>query len=353
MQFAIFDEVNAVEGQTPTQVYNAHLDQMVLAEKLGFHSYWIAEHHFSDHRMAPHPNLILAASARETSRLLIGNMVNVLPFHNPVRVAEETAMLDQLTGGRLQVGIGRGVQPPEFRRLRVNMAESREMFLEAAAMLRQLWTTRGATSTGRYWSYEDVTIMPPVLQQPHPPLWFTGLSEESAQWASEQGLPFATTFLSPDETAAVGEEYRRRFRPSAMNPRPHFTVMRHVYVSDSRESARREVGHVYDQLFHRFLDVALTSASNVPDSYKSYPVRHARLGAMNLDQLIEEGLVLFGSPDDVAQGVADLQRRGADMLMLWPSPQNVEPKYVTKCLELFAREVLPRFATAAYNSSPA
>src|SRR5581483_4025417 len=98
------------------------------------------------------------------------------------------------------------------------------------AMLKQLWTTPGATSQGRYWSYEDVTIMPAVLQRPHPPLWFTGLAAESSRWAAEQGLPFATTFLSPDETEAVGAEYRRRYQPSAMHPRPHFTVMRHVYV---------------------------------------------------------------------------------------------------------------------------
>jgi len=343
VQFAIFDEVNAVADQMPTQVYHAHLDQVALAEELGFHSYWFAEHHFSDHRMAPSPNLLLAAAARETSRILLGNMVNVLPFHNPVRLAEECAMLDQLTGGRLQVGIGRGVQPPEFRRLHVNMAASREMFLEAADMLRQLWTTPRATSSGRYWQYEDVTIMPPVRQQPHPPLWFTGISHESSQWAAGQGLPFVTTFLSPDETQAVGADYRQRFQPNGSNGAPHFTVMRHLYVSESMDSARREVGQVYDRLFHAWLDVALTSASNVPDSYKSYPERHARLGAMNLDQLLAEGLVLVGSPDDVARGIEDLARRGADMFMLWVSPQDVPPELVTKCLRLFAGEVMPRF----------
>ena len=95
-------------------MYDDHLRQIVLSEELGFTSYWFAEHHFDTYRMAPHPNLLIAAAARETSRLQLGNMVTVLPFHNPVRVAEEQAMLDHLTNGRLQVGIGRGVQPPEF-----------------------------------------------------------------------------------------------------------------------------------------------------------------------------------------------------------------------------------------------
>src|SRR5829696_7661769 len=170
MQFGMFDEVNAVAGRTPAQVYDDHLRQVVVSEELGFHSYWFAEHHFGEHRMAPHPNLLIAAAARETADLLLGNMVSVLPFHHPVRVAEEQAMLDHLTEGRLQVGIGRGVQPPEFRRLHVEMRESRQMFEESYEALVKLWTAPPASHSGHYWSFEDITIMPPTRQRPYPPL---------------------------------------------------------------------------------------------------------------------------------------------------------------------------------------
>lgn len=350
MDFAVFDEVNVVAAQSPEAVYHSHIDQVLKAEELGFHSYWFAEHHFATHRAAPSPNLMLAAAARETSKILLGNMVNVLPFHNPVRLAEECAVLDQLTGGRLQVGVGRGVQPPEFRRLRVDMAKSREMFLESVGMLKQLWTHPGASRVGEYWSYEDVTIMPPVRQRPHPPLWFTGLSRESMLWAAENGLPFASTFHSPEAMKAMATEYKERFRPSEQCSEPVFVVMRHLYVGESMQEARRDVGHVYDRLFRAWLDVALTSESGVPDSYKSYPKMHARLGAMGLDELIAEGIVLFGGPEDVAAGVEGVHEQGADVLMIWVAPEDVLPEFALKCLELFAAEVMPRFTGAAIAS---
>jgi luciferase family oxidoreductase group 1 len=344
MDFGIFDEVNAIDGVAPSDVYDAHLEQVGSADRLGYHSYWFAEHHFSDHRLSPSPNLLLAAAANRTDRILLGNMVNVLPFHEPVRLAEECAMLDHLSRGRLQVGIGRGVQPLEFSRQGRDMAASRKMFVESAEMLQHVWTTPGATRTGDHWRYEDVTLMPPVVQQPHPPMWFTGMSEASMRWAAEGGLPFVSSFLSNDELEALGDEYRKSFRPTERNPEPYFAVMRHVYVSDSLESAREEVGHVYERLFSAWLDVALTDSSKVPDSYKSYPAMHRRLGAMTLDDLLAEGLVLFGSPDDVARGVSDLERRNIDMLLLWVSPKEVPPELVDRCIETFATAVMPRFS---------
>lgn len=350
MEFAIFDELSTVEGAAQGEIYDAHLDMVALAEQHGFHSYWFAEHHFGADRAAPSPNLMLAAASRVTSRILLGNMINVLPFHNPVRLAEETAMLDHLTGGRLQFGIGRGVRPPEFRRYKVDMGSSREMFAESYEMHRQLWTTDGASATGKYWSYEDVTIVPSVLQKPYPPIWCTGMSRESTLWAAAQGLPFVTSFLGPDETQALGEAYRASFKPSEQYPEPLFGVMRHMYISDSFEQARQEVGHVYDRLFHAWLDVALTSQSKVPESYKAYPERHVRLGNMNLAQLRDEGLVLFGGKEEVAEAVADNQRRGADLLMLWVSPFGVSTDLAARCVERFADEVMPLFDSPAAES---
>jgi len=347
MEFAIFDELSTVEGEEQAQTYEEHLQMVVLAEQLGFHSYWFAEHHFGTDRAAPSPNLMIAAASQLTSQILLGNMINVLPFHHPVRLAEETAMLDHLTNGRVQFGIGRGVRPPEFRRYMVDMNLSREMFTESFDMHRQLWTTPGASARGTYWSYEDVTIVPSVLQKPYPPVWCTGMSVESVRWAAEQGLPYATSFLSTEETRALGEEYREAFRPSERWPVPCFVVMRHLYLSDSMSSARAEVGHVYNRLFHAWLDVALTSHTGVPESYKALPERHVRLGNMNLDQLLEEGLVLFGGRDEVSEGVAQHRELGADLLLLWVSPWGVPVERAAASLERFAHEVMPEFKAVA------
>lgn len=344
MQFGIFDEVNAIPGVDTADVYAAHVNQAATADRLGYHSYWFAEHHFSDHRLSPSPNLLLALLAANTEQILLGNMVNVLPFHEPVRLAEECAMLDHLSRGRLQVGVGRGVQPLEFSRQGRDMAISREMFLESIEMLKDLWVNEGATRSGDFWRYEDVSLMPPVLQRPHPPIWFTGMSTTSMEWAAENGLPFVSSFLNDEELTELGAKYREQFRPSPEHPEPYFAVMRHMYLSESMETAREEVGHIYGRLFSAWLDVALTDAKNVPLSYKDYPTMHQRLGAMNLDDLLEEGLVLFGGPKDVAARVEDLEGRGIDMLLLWVSPKEVKPELVDRCLTGFATEVMPQFA---------
>ncbi len=353
MEFAIFDEVNNIDGLTPAEVYEAHLSQVELAERLGYHSYWFAEHHFNDHRMAPSPNILLAAAAQRTSSMLLGNMVNVLPFHNPLRLAEECAMLDHLTHGRLQVGIGRGVQPKEFKGYNVEMGKSREMFQESVAMLKQAWTQTNTAAAGNYWRYDDVTLMPPVLQTPHPPLWFTGLSRESAEWAGANGLPFSSAFLSVEEFEELGIIYRECYRPSPQWPKPIYAVMRHVYVSETMSAARAEVGEVYDRLFHQWLNIALTSQKGVLASYASYPSRHARLGAMNLDELLAEKIIFFGGPDDVAGGLDDLRARGVDMFFLWFSPQGVHPDLAEKCLRQFAADVMPKFTSTEQSTAAA
>lgn len=350
MQFGIFDEVNNIDGMTPAEVYEAHLSQVELAEQLGYHSYWFAEHHFNDHRMAPSPNLLLAAVAQRTSSILIGNMVNVLPFHNPVRLAEECAMLDHLTNGRLQVGIGRGVQPGEFKGYGLDMGLSREMFRESYSILQKAWTGAGTSGEGDYWGYKDVTLMPPVRQRPHPPVWFTGLSHESAEWAGAEGLPFTSAFLSVEESQELGDVYRGCYQPSPQWPKPIYAVMRHIYVSETMDAARAEVGHVYDRLFHQWLNIALTSQKGVSASYASYPSRHARLGAMNLDELLAEKIIFFGGPDDVSTGLDDLRNRGVDMFFLWFSPQGVHPDLAQKCLRQFAEEVMPNFKSPEVES---
>lgn len=116
---------------------------------------------------------------------------------------------------------------------------------------------------------------------------------------------------------------------------------------DSFDSAFLEVGALYDRLFSTWLNVSLTSRTNVPASYQAYPARHARLGGMNLAELMAEGLVLFGDADQVAAGIEDLESRGIDFLILWVSPKGIAPEYCDVCLVRFAERVMPRFQPAA------
>src|SRR5438105_10328685 len=146
---------------------------MVLAEELGFDSVWLTEHHYADYGLSAAPSPILATLAARTRRIRLGMAVYVIPFHHPLRLAEETATIDILSGGnRLIVGLGRGNRPLEFYGHRVPQEESRTRLEEGVAMLLQAWTQERVTFHGRHWQLDDVPVYPKPLTKPHPPLAF-------------------------------------------------------------------------------------------------------------------------------------------------------------------------------------
>ena len=238
-RFGVFNFVQVRESVSPADLYAQNLDEAQAAEDLGFDVLWYAEHHFSTYCLLPSPNVFLGAVAARTQRVRLGNMVNVLPFHNPVRVAAEAAMLDQLSRGRLDVGIGRGVQQQEFESLHVPMAESRDIFEEALEVVLGVWREPGFSYHGRYYQCDNVRLEPPLVQQPHPPLYFTATSPPSLEWAGRRGIPIAQIFAPLGAMAANRAAYRAA-RRAAGHPdvRDDFLPFRHVYVAESDAAAR-------------------------------------------------------------------------------------------------------------------
>ena len=157
MRFSIQNLLSLREGQSHAQVYANTLDECRLAEELGFHTVWLAEHHFSPYGIAPSLPVLAAAVARETRRVRIGTAVVVAPFAHPLRIAEECAMVDILSGGRLDFGIGRGYQPAEFRGLGISMDKTRERFDESLELIRRAWMDERCT-------FEDGNQLLAVLQ---------------------------------------------------------------------------------------------------------------------------------------------------------------------------------------------
>ena len=152
MRFSTQNLLSLREGQSHAQVYANTLDECRLAEELGFHTVWLAEHHFSPYGIAPSLGVLAAALARETRRVRIGTAVVVAPFIHPVRIAEEWAMVDILSGGRLDFGLGRGYQPAEFRGLAISMEKTRERFDESLELLRRAWTEERCTFEGEFYT---------------------------------------------------------------------------------------------------------------------------------------------------------------------------------------------------------
>jgi alkanesulfonate monooxygenase SsuD/methylene tetrahydromethanopterin reductase-like flavin-dependent oxidoreductase (luciferase family) len=172
MQIGLFHSIQWPEGSDQRDRYEQALTQACHADAVGFDSVWLTEHHFSRHGIVSDSLAVLGHLAARTSSVRLGTAVSVLPLHHPLRFAEAAATVDQLSGGRLDLGIGRGYQPGEFRGFGVDSAEKHDRFAEALDVLQRVWSADGPVShAGRYWSFEDAYPQPRPVQRPHPPLW--------------------------------------------------------------------------------------------------------------------------------------------------------------------------------------
>src|SRR6478735_5344750 len=200
VSFGVFDWID--RGTQPlSQLYEERLQLLVAAEEAGFFCYHLAEHHATPLGMAPSPALFLTAATQRTRRIRLGPLVYLLPLYNPLRLIEEVCMLDQLSGGRLELGVGRGVTPYELRYYGVDPADSRAIFNEALAVLLAGLTHERLTFEGRHYQYHDVPMELQPCQRPYPALWYPTHNLESVQYVARHGFNYVD--LGP--AAAVRE----------------------------------------------------------------------------------------------------------------------------------------------------
>jgi alkanesulfonate monooxygenase SsuD/methylene tetrahydromethanopterin reductase-like flavin-dependent oxidoreductase (luciferase family) len=199
--FLIPNEGHAVSA---AERYKRVLDMAEYANGKGYEAVWITEHHFSDHGYSANPLMLLSQVGHVAPDLRLGTGIVVLPLWHPLRLAEDIAILDVLTGGRVDVGIGRGYQPHEFTGLGVDVADSREQFNEAMEILLGAWTKEDFAYDGKFWKFPALTVLPRPLQQPHPPIWMAATSPPSIRAAVENGYHLCTG------TGAVPEEILQR-----------------------------------------------------------------------------------------------------------------------------------------------
>src|SRR5262249_26385409 len=184
MQFGLITLVDFFPNrQNELAYYRDTLDLMISAEKLGFDSAWVGEEHFYSIGICPSPQLFLTALARETTRLRLGTAVSLLPFENPLRKAEDFAMLDILSGGRLNFGAGGGIIYKHFEGFRVSMQESRARYEEALEIIERAWTQESFSYEGQFWQIPELSLSPKPLQKPHPPIYRGVVSPEAFEAA--------------------------------------------------------------------------------------------------------------------------------------------------------------------------
>ncbi len=188
MDFGTFLLLQSPNAQSHAEVFARGTEIAQTADRLGFDSIWCAEHHFSTYGYLSRPLMFATHLAAKTERIRVGSAVVVLPLHHPLIVAEEIATADILSGGRLDVGLGRGYQPYEFERLGQTLEESRGRFEESVDILLKSFTGEPFSYDGKYYKLDETSVFPVPLQKPHPPIWVVGQSPESIVATAKRGF---------------------------------------------------------------------------------------------------------------------------------------------------------------------
>ena len=220
-----------------TAVFDEGLSLWVEVEKLGFEGIFFSEHHFGL-SYSPSPNLLIAAIARQTNRLRLGTMGMVVPFYTPWRIVEEIAMLDHLTNGRLEIGFAAGV-PQELKRIGLSIDEARERFNKALEILDGALANPVISHKGKYWSFESLSLLPRMLQQPSPPKWTTVVSTGSAQKSAQRRSKICTGFESISRVTEIFDVYRAEASRLEWQVGPdHLAIRRNISISPNAAEAR-------------------------------------------------------------------------------------------------------------------
>lgn len=343
MRFGTFSYTQARPWVSERQSYEELIEQILFTEEAGFDEAWFAEHHHSDYGTLPSPNLIIAALAHRTRRLRLGNLVNVVPLHDPMRLAEECAMLDILTGGRLNVGLGRGVPRDDLKHgLDRDTAQAR--FEEGMEILLRAWSEESFSYSGKAWSYVDVSCRPRPLQRPHPPIYYGATSPDSPAMVARRGWNLALSRQPLANCARAIAAYRAE-RAALGEPAGggDTILVRDIYVAESDEQAWAEAAPEIVRFWQLATDNVWRrepiTAADLPgftERFFYYP------GGLTVERLDEWGVSLIGSPETVLRKArAMIEAAQPDCLVGIFSFGGLSHRQVMRSLELFATRVMP------------
>jgi len=349
MEFGLFFLMQRDEAWSEQAVYDSGLEQMLAAESLGYSSVWIAEHHFNDYGLCPAPPVLAAFVAARTTTLRLGMGVSLLPLHHPVDLAEELAVLDVVSGGRLDVGIGRGGTLQDYQTFQSDRADSRERVEEGIALMRRAWSGAPFDFQGRFHSAERLHVRPSPAQQPHPPLFIAANSEESVVSAARLGLPTLSSFFVP-----IAELQRRHtlYRETALAVgRSESAVatlegqawgMRVVHIAPHHDEALRATEAPF-MGYQRRMSVLRSDATggSVPSSFD-----RSRLRLRAFSDYLADGWALIGTPSEVRDNLSRyVDATGYERVLLLMALPGLASNLALRSMRLFAEEVAPAMAT--------
>jgi alkanesulfonate monooxygenase SsuD/methylene tetrahydromethanopterin reductase-like flavin-dependent oxidoreductase (luciferase family) len=346
VDFGLFTLMDFYPGlQNEAQYYADTIDLAVHAESLGYDAIWVGEEHFYTFGVCPSPQILLTALAQRTQTLRVGTAISLLPFENPLRKAEDFAMVDILSGGRLDFGVGRGSIPKHFAGFNISAQDSRARYEESLAVIKAAWTQETISHDGRFWQIPELSVSPKPVQRPHPPVYRGTVSLESYELAARVG---DNAFVVPWTTgphAVVGERVRRYKELAVENGHPdsRTTTILFLFADTDQKAAVREAKEITARYSEHITNAVLTRdrTLNTDPGSALFSVTDYIL---SMPDNVEERAVV-GTPENCIRRLEELDEElgGLDRVAFYFHPGARDPKKVRRTLDLFANEVMPQF----------
>jgi len=335
MKFGVFDHMDRALVPLGRQ-YEERLQLIAAYDAAGFHAYHLAEHHATPLGMSPSPSVFLAAVAQRTKRLRFGPLVYTLSLHHPLRIIEEVCMLDQMSGGRFELGVGRGISPHEVRFFGVEPAEAPEIYREAYAVIMQGLTERRVDFAGRHFTFHEVPIVMEPVQKPHPPLWYGVARPELVDWPARNRFNVITN-TTAGMARDITDRYHREYAAAGNDPgvTPLLGMGRYVIVAENDRDAYEIARRAYRRWYESFILLWDKHGGHPP--FANYPPTY--------EEVAENGYGFAGSPATVRDALLrQVQEAGINYLVCRFAFGDLTLKESMRSLNLFTREVMPALA---------
>ena len=327
------------ELDAPFDIYFQQiLEHVQLADELGFECFWFTEHHFLLYGgPVPNPAVMMAAAAARTSRIHLGSAISILPLHHPMQVAEDYAMVDVVSGGRLEFGMGLGNTDIDFQVYGVPREQSWERFEEAADVVTAAWSNDRMSHEGRFWKFDDVAVYPRPVQQPHPPLWVAGGSAQLLSWAGARGYNIMTVAhpYPPERLRPSVEAWRSGLANAAFAPGDrHCKIHLRVWVDETDEKAAA-IAQPAIERYDRLMRTGRTSRVPVEATY-------------DWEGMLAQGRNVYGTPESCIEQIRrTAENYDFDVFSACFNFGGIPHHEAQRSMRMFAKEVMPAFAETA------
>jgi alkanesulfonate monooxygenase SsuD/methylene tetrahydromethanopterin reductase-like flavin-dependent oxidoreductase (luciferase family) len=338
LKFGVADHVDHDGGAMHAQ-YETRMRLVEAYDRVGMHGYHVAEHHGTPLGLAPSPSVYLAAVAQRTKRLRFGPLVYLLPLYHPIRLIEEVCLLDQMSGGRFMLGIGRGVSPVEFGFYGADLAEAPAIYAEVLECLMRGFRNETLTFEGEYFRFKDVPMVLRPFQKPHPDLWYGVLNPDSVVWAAANDVNIVTP-APAGHMRRITDRYRAEWQAHG-KPAEHLPLMglgRHIVVAETDAEAEAVARRAYARWRYSLTKLWVERHLPITGLGAVYPESY--------DDVVKVGSLCAGSPATVRAFIADqVARSGANYLVSWMAFGDMGADEALYSVELFGAEVMPAFGT--------